>query len=251
MRRYSRSFQRGAGRGRRPWRWPLVEGREDVEGLRVVLDEVGEVAAGAGHRHDRGGQTRVGVEPLDAVGLVARQPLQRGEATGVPTVRRLFQLGREHAASVVDPARFSGTSWHAGSLITCPGCVSRLPAEHRRGRPRRERAADHRRVGAGRGRLAATSPSPSWPSPATRPRIWCSSPASSPTTSTPSRRSPPHRSVRGDRRLRRRRARPAQRRGRARGDVLGVYRSACCPTTRCSTSSATSRRAATRWSCTW
>ena len=56
MRRYSRSFQRGAGRAFDLGRWPLVEG-EDVQGLRVVLDEVGEVAAGAGHRHDRGGQT--------------------------------------------------------------------------------------------------------------------------------------------------------------------------------------------------
>ncbi len=127
-----------------------------------------------------------------------------------------------------------------------PACRP-VPDQHDGRRPRRQRRPGPRRPRAGRGRGAATSPcSPSWPSPATRPRTCCSSRASSPTTAGRSTGWPRATgALRRGRRLRRRRPRPLQRgRGvRRTARSRPCTTSATCRTTRCSTSSATSPRA--------
>ena len=129
MRRYSRSFQRGSWSGCVDLgRWPLVQGGQDVQGLRVVLDQVGEVAAGAGHRHDRSRQRRVGVEAVDAVGLIARQLLERvARATGAADRSATSSSSGESTPpvwSIPAPASLAAPL-PAGSLDMCPGCVSR------------------------------------------------------------------------------------------------------------------------------
>ena len=95
-----------------------------------------------------------------------------------------FALPRARSGSRQGRARYSGAS--AAAVVTCdvPRIrVAAVPAQHGRRRPRRQRrAASSPPSTPPRPRAATWPSSPSWPSPATRPRTCCSSPASSPTT---------------------------------------------------------------------
>ena len=105
-----------------------------------------------------------------------------------------------HAAPLRRPVRTSTTSVPVTKPILPVGSTryaekhaagprGALPAQHRRRRSRRQRRPDPRRVSTRPRPPAATSRcSRSWPSPATRPRTCCSSPASSGPTARRSRR---------------------------------------------------------------
>ena len=82
MRRYSCSFQRlELGRRGVPDRGASVEIREHVEGAGVGLHEAGEVSAGAGYGHDRGGERLVGGEPLGGGLAGGHHPFDGARAT--------------------------------------------------------------------------------------------------------------------------------------------------------------------------
>ena len=229
--RGSRRFHRRRPGGRPTGsRWPLVEAGQDVEGRRVVSTRRVRVAAGGGHRHDRERPAPVSVEPSIC------RPRRRSSSAVRPPRRARRPLGSSGGVGTPASWSISATSpvvtappGTAGILATCPACVSplcqlntvvgdldgnvshdrRLRAGRGRARPGGLPRAGHHRLPA-RGSAAAAGVR----------RRQRAGPREGRAAPVGARR----------RRLRRRRARPVQRRGGVRdGEVLGVYHKRLLP----------------------
>ena len=98
---------------------------------------------------DRRGETRVGVEPVDAVGLVASAaaPARGARRRARPTARRPPPARGVSTPPVWSIAVRSSLAPRGTPVAwpRAPAACRAVPAQHRRGRPRRQRAADHRR----------------------------------------------------------------------------------------------------------
>ena len=161
-----------AGRDRRG-----VEVGQDVERGGIGLEQARAAAAGGHHGDHRGGEGRV---CGDALAGLAPQPVERvADRTGIGAVLdQLVERGgghhSVHEVSLPRVLRRRGPACVPGTLTTWPACVS--PSARSTPRSATSTATSTGcwpRSRRPRTRAATSRCSPSWPSPATRPRTCC------------------------------------------------------------------------------